>query len=528
MKGKNVLCLAIVITMMFAAMPLMAVRANPTTIEIVFENGLHEIEYQPCDNFQVIVKVADAPEFTQYIIEISWDPNVLELQTGTADDVIQGPFMSGFGGTVFLVTDPEPGRLPEVTEALLAGYASGTGDLFYINFHAKGVGDSPITLERAVLLKELDVVPCDPVHGIVHVPPPPATPPNAEFTPETCTFVYVGDTVNLDATASTDGIDTLPETHTCPITSWTWEIDFGNDGTVDLELEGETASFTCTEAGDVAITLTVYAPDPNPPTSPDYRDTDSETHIIHQIVKPVGPSIDVYTERGGTGPGIDPATGQPYEYPTGWSDAYGPQEEVVVCAKVTYNDEPVEYKPVGFEIKDPTGQTIDYRTEYTDASGVACVTFRIPWEGSNAEDLFGNWTIVGTVDVAEETVMDICKFRFGYLVSIRDITVIGSPLHKGDSLGVDVDLKSICMSSKDVFLTIVLYDECGVPIGIATTVFTVDPEDGVASGFSIPIPTWAFVGTGTVYVNVFTAPPIDGGTPMCPEETAIFTIEKTP
>jgi len=531
MKGKTLLSLAIAISVMLAAMPLVAVKASPTTIEIVFENGQHYIKKTPCSNFLVNVSIVGAPDITQYIIEITWDPDLLELQTGTEADVVQGPFLRTAGGTVYIVKTPEPDRLPEVTEALLMAppYASGSGTLFQIKFHCKAPGNATIHLTRAILLKELEVVPCDPVDGTVEQPYPTPTPPTADIKePAQGAFVDVCADVPLDGSTSTDGYDTMPSPgHTCPITEWKWEIDFGNDGTIELTLYGKTTSFHCDSPGLAGITLTVTAPDPIPPTHPDYRTTASHKHTIMQVTPIVGPKIDVYTEKGGTGPGMD-EQGNCYPYPLGWSDAFGPQEEVTVYAKVTYNEEPVEHKPVAFQMINPFGYAADFRTAFTDASGIATTAFRIPWENCEAEQDFGDWCIVATTDIAEVVVMDKVCFRYGWIVSIRDIIVTGSPLYKGEFLTIDVDLKSISMTSKHVLLTIVACDECGVPIGWAGGGFDVDPEDGVAVGYMITIPRWAFVGTGHLYVNVFTTWPNSGGVPMCREGTTIFIILKTP
>jgi hypothetical protein len=411
---------------------------------------------------------------------------------------------------------------------LVAAKASGSGYLCSITFHAIKPTPQPTeiiiwkpNLEGESYLLNVDVlVEFTPINGFVTILPPPATKPNAEFTPPPPTQFTVPVDVTLDGSASTDGYDTLPAPgHACPITDWKWDIDFGNDGSIEDTVHGEVVVYHFDNPGIVGITLTVYAPDPTPPSAPDYVDTDSEKHVIMLLTPVVGADIDVFTDRGGEGK-LGP-------YPFGWSDAYGPQEEVHVCAKVTYNGEPVEYKPVAFEIIDPNGKTRDYRSNFTDANGITCVTFRIPWEGSNAKDLFGNWSIVGTVDVAGAVVSDTVMFKFGWILEIRGITVIGSPLHKGETMTIDVDIKSISMNPKDTFITVVAYDECGVPIGLAKSDFTVDPEDGLAQGFTITIPRWAFVGTGTIYVNLFTAAPSAGGVPYCPEKTAIFIILKT-
>jgi hypothetical protein len=532
MKGKTLLSLAIVLGLVISAMPIVAVKANPAnTMEIVFENGLHTITKNPGDNFVVTLKIALDPGvvITQWISEITWDPAVLSLKTGTNADLHEGNFMKAFGTTVWLTKPVAVGHIPEMSVGFLAGGpASGSGDAATMDFHALAVGTTTLLQVRAYLLNGLNLVACSTINGTVDIPPPPATAPNAEFTPADGTFVNVGSTVMLVGSASTPGYDTLPPPGTpCPITDYKWDVDLGNDGSIDFTLHGETASFDCTAPGLVGITLTVTATDPNPPSAPDYVDHNSEKHVIMQVTPPIGPAIDVYTDRGGVGPGMLP-DGTLNPYPIGWSDAYGPQEEVTVYAKVTYNDEPVEYKPVAFEMVDPTGQGRDFRTAFTDANGIATTSFRIPWQGSDAEDMFGTWVISASVSVSEVEVQDKVPFRFGYIVSIRGINVSGSPLHKLETMTIDVDLKSISMASHDVLVTIVACDECNVPIGLADTFFTVDPEDGMLLGQTITIPKWAYVGTGTIYVNVFTNWPWSGGVPYCPERNAVFIILKTP
>jgi len=304
-----------------------------------------------------------------------------------------------------------------------------------------------------------------------------------------------------------------------------------------------TASWTFDDTYPInnPITLTVYAPDCDPSDrSSDFEDTDSVTNVIHILPPIMGADIDVYTERNGKGKGCDKDTGVEYDpyylppdpYPR-WpsmSGAFGPQEEVTICAKVTYNDEPVENKMVAFQVMDPFNNTVAWRSASTNASGIACVSFRIPWKGSYAEDVFGAWLITGTVDIAEHVVYDKCRFRFGYIVSITNVAVDPVSLHKLEDLEVTVTLANIDFTSKNVYLTIVLYDECGVPINQFGSPFLVDPVSIVAPPVSLTIPKWAFVGTGRVYANVFDKQPYYGGTPMCPEyhPPPSFVILNTP
>jgi hypothetical protein len=526
MKGKTLLSLAIVAAMLLSAMPLMAVKARPGAIvEIRFENGLNEITKAVCNNFDVTVYVTLTPgtqiDFTD--LEIHWDPAVLELQTGTSADVIEGNWMKSFGSTVFVCSEPDnvAGILPDIGCGYLAGGpASGEGDFCKIKFHAKDLGDPTLILiwlpgmETWFLLGP-NLVPIDAtIDGTVHIPIPPATPPIAVFS--LSPSYPTGTIIALVGTGSTDGYDTLPAPgHTCPITTWTWEIDEGNDGSIEYTLLGSTQSYTANVAGSVGVTLTVLAPDPTPPTAPTYVNNGSKKVVITVFTPPTGANIDIWTDRGGEGPHIP-------------SDAYGPQEEVCVHAKVTYNNEPVEYKPVGFEVVDPDGASRDFRVAFTDADGMATVCFRIPWVGHDAETLFGVWNITATVDISQHVVSDWVTFRFGYLVSIVDMTVTPGSLHKLETMTIHVTLYNICFVSKNVYVTTVACDECGVPIGLYCDWFTADPDTSTVFTATIGIPSWAFVGQGIIYGNVFTEHPAYGGVPYCPEATVPFIILPTP
>jgi len=549
MKGKTLLSFAIVLSVMIAIIPIGSIAAVPTPAMKIIFNDTGTTTYDPAPpistNFVVTLKIFDVPAVPgaiQWMARIRWNASLLDLVGNPAE----GTWLKNVGSTTFLYKNIVPGQIGEMTCILMVeGSANGNGDLAYITFHVHGITYDPAgtwieIYDSALVGSDGNPMAHDRVNGQLIWHPLPPTPPEAAFTPPTCTFVYVGDTVDLDASASAGGWDTIPVPgEFCPIQTYSWEIDFGNDGSIDLYLSQMQTSFICQGPGDAAITLIVYAPDPTAPATaptyapyndPAFRDAhNTETHVIHQIPKPIGPNIDVYTQRGGTGPGIDPITGLPYGYHAAWSDAFGPQEEVTVYAKVTYNDEPVEYKPVAFEIIDPTGVARDFRTAFTDASGIATTTFRVPWQGSHAEDMFGAWTIVGTVDIAENKVKDICKFLFGYILSIIEVDVSNTPLKKGQFLGVAVDIQNISFDplGKDAKVTMTLYDECGVPIGVAWDSITVAAEDGLTSIYQIQIPPWAFVGTGKVYVNLFDDWPNSGGTPYCPEGEAVFIINKT-
>jgi len=306
-------CIGMLLTLflMLALLPVLSATAAPeVVVEVIFENGLNEITKTPCDDFVASIKVTlpAGVVIDWWDMEIHWDPIVLELQTGTSADVVEGDFMRPFGTTMFLCQEPDnvAGVLPVIACAFLAGGdASGSGILCDIKFHCKAPGDGNIIIfdpyppgEESCLVAlvgaEYKPVPIDVViNGVVHQLSPPPTPPNAAFTPPDGAMVDVCTDVILDGTASTLGYDTLPSPgHVCPITEWRWEIDEGCDGTIEHIFYGEVVVYHCEAPGDVGIKLTVWAPDPLPPTHPDYVEYDSETHIIHQI----GWEIPVYVD----------------------------------------------------------------------------------------------------------------------------------------------------------------------------------------------------------------------------------------
>ena len=528
MKGKTLLCLAILASLVTTIIPV--AYASPTTykfdpVEIIGPPpGIGE-------TFTVTIRVDEVPDLFMWVMDIAWDPAIFDL----VGDPVEGDAIKASGPTIITWASITDGFIDDLTCGSLFGdqvsVPPNPTDLVQLTFQVEASSfGTNIDIPWAIWLnidgveKTPDIVPFH-----FELPPPPPTPPTARFTPATCTMVYIGESVTLDATASTPGYDTLPEPgHVCPITEYKWEIDFGNDDTIDLTLYGEYIedAFTCEATGDVGITLTVTAPDPTSPTHPDYLDTNSEKHVIHQITKPVGPAIDVYTQRGGDGPGRDPATGEPWPYPTGWSDAFAPQEEVTVYAKVTYNDDPVQNKPVAFAMIDETGASVDYRTAFTNAEGIATTSFRLIWESDKTfEGKFEEWAIYASVSVPEEQVDDVCKFRYGWLVQIDDI-IAPSAAQKCVPFAIIVDLNNIAYTDKVVCVTVVVYDDCGVPVDLDVLVdWTVFADDGLTPEFTIHIPKWAFTGTGTIYVNVYTRMPQECGVPMCPEASALIILE---
>jgi hypothetical protein len=123
-------------------------------------------------------------------------------------------------------------------------------------------------------------------------------------------------------------------------------------------------------------------------------------------------SIDVYTQypypNGGQGPNMP-------------SHPFGPQDEVLLFALVTYSLAPVENKMVTFTIIDPSQKILSIRTAASNRSGIASISLRLPWP---AQNVFGNWSVLGTVDIANE----VCKDTLTFEVHDRKIGDLGGDL----------------------------------------------------------------------------------------------------
>jgi len=246
-------------------------------------------------------------------------------------------------------------------------------------------------------------------------------------------------------------------------------------------------------------------------------------------MKILGLAIDLYTQYdppyGGQGPDMP-------------SDMFGPQQLVDLFALVTYNEYPVQQKLVGFEVRH--GDYVFWREAATDEKGIAHVSFRLPWPCEDpVAEIFGKWIVIATVEVAEQVKNDTLGFWVWWKVEVLSVepkqTEFVQRKTGGDDLLFTLEYATYSMQTINVTLTTTVYDELGFFIGsdyLTTTVGwgeykyydylacetpplkTYDPWD-----ITIPLPTNAVVGKGTVFGNAFDKFPWLGGTPYCPEVT---------
>jgi hypothetical protein len=102
------------------------------------------------DVFTISIAVSDAADLTSWQLDLSFDPAVV-----AAGAVTEGPFLAGFGATLFTagVVDSTTGLVSLVADAFvdLPPDPSGSGILATIEFTALAVGVSPLTLSSVFL-----------------------------------------------------------------------------------------------------------------------------------------------------------------------------------------------------------------------------------------------------------------------------------------------------------------------------------------------------------------------------------------
>jgi hypothetical protein len=258
-------------------------------------------------------------------------------------------------------------------------------------------------------------------------------------------------------------------------------------------------------------------------------------------LKVAGAAIDLYDQYP------DPYGGQG---PNAHSDAFGPQDLVILYAKVTFGGDRITNKLVAFEIRNALGQKVGLLQNYSDANGVATVSFRVPMTdlvaGQWDTSIFGWWTAIATADIDQVVVSDTMAFQVGWLAQVISITANNAPYLKyADVMNFTATVQTI---SEQTFLargypnataSIDAYDTSSYPIGeneipvagISAPRNDVNGPGGTIEGIftytvTMMIPSWTRIGTESVTGYVLTDLPSNGGVPLGPQLTppTLFTI----
>jgi hypothetical protein len=236
-----------------------------------------------------------------------------------------------------------------------------------------------------------------------------------------------------------------------------------------------------------------------------------------------GGKIDIYTQR-------EPFSGRGLNVA---SDAFAPEDLVIVYASVTYNEFPVVSASVAFEIHGPANPI--YNVTFlmyaqTDSSGVATINFRI---GFVNEINFGEWKIAGTTNVGDGVHRDFLSFKVGWIVEIVSLRTLDessveqTKFELGSYVNVELGVRNIAMVEKEATLSVTVYDYLNISISSKTVDdYTIPPNSTIIYVyFSLHIPEWTSCGNATVSAGAFTARASEGGVAYCPEVSAYFMVE---
>jgi hypothetical protein len=216
------------------------------------------------------------------------------------------------------------------------------------------------------------------------------------------------------------------------------------------------------------------------------------------------------------------------------SDAFEPQELVILYAQVTYNDYPVALKLVAFKVNGPPN-TLENITvtgsSTTNDSGIAEFSFRIAWPSESPEaKVIGEWNAVATVSIADQTVVDTLTFQVGWILRITSIATMNAnfePQNKfprQSPIVFDVVVENIARIAKVATITIDAYDKLQRPIIHIQKENLLFQPGKTHINASSQIPADATIGQATTWASAYTAPIEQGGTLYSPAVSTSFEI----
>jgi hypothetical protein len=215
---------------------------------------------------------------------------------------------------------------------------------------------------------------------------------------------------------------------------------------------------------------------------------------------PPGAWIDLYV-CDGTRP--DPYGGQGPDQP---SDMFWPQKEVTLCANVTYNFWPEQFKDVAFHIYMPGMELFGILYGKTDEHGTCVVTFRLPWPCEEWPNVIGVWHIEAFVDVACVVVNDTLEFHYDYLVNMVQVNTDKDAYKHCEDIWITVGFTSHAQMEQNVTVTVTIVDETGVPFGyIAVPVTVGGAVFCQAKYYEVTVPLhvvkWARAGVASIFAG---------------------------
>jgi len=235
-----------------------------------------------------------------------------------------------------------------------------------------------------------------------------------------------------------------------------------------------------------------------------------------------GGKIDLFTQK-------EPYNGRG---PNASSDAFSLGEEVRIYALVTFNEDPLAYLLVAFTIIGPgiaPENIVVYRTEFTNETGIATVSFRISHLNQTTS---GNWTAIASAKIGDVTHQDSTTFKVGYIVEIVSLKTVDEMCEakdkfvRGSNLGIELILRNIAMTEKVATLAITVYDSSNAPINSTRlSDFIVQPNGTLVTVyFSLYLPRNINLGIATVYGCAYEKSTGLNLVPYCPEVSEHFSV----
>lgn len=118
--------------------------------------------------------------------------------------------------------------------------------------------------------------------------------------------------------------------------------------------------------------------------------------------------FDLYTQRGGMGPGI----------PGG---LFAPGENVELYVNMTSNDLPVENRIIFFEIEGPSNSCLI--TTVTNSSGIASATYMIPLDLAQ-DKVLGTWCVTAQTGLDIDTFGDTLNFEVAPIIQAPEFPTL--------------------------------------------------------------------------------------------------------
>lgn len=211
------------------------------------------------------------------------------------------------------------------------------------------------------------------------------------------------------------------------------------------------------------------------------------------------------------------------------SDMFGPQETVVLYGIVLVNGTPASGKLVTFEISGPTSMsriTAFDLVANSNASGVAETQFTL--QIINQTDVFGRWTVTGTVEVAGNVYSDMLTFNVGWIIELLSVRTLYENLSDGQYfgklgyVGVEIALRNNAMVEKTANIEATIFDVAQVPIDtVEIKNYTVPPNGKTWYVYDrLYIASYALVTYATIIVVALD----NNGVAYCPGVSNTFGI----